>query len=374
MGLPLFSSSQAKDIRPSIGDEQSTQTERNTANIERRRRLREIEVQRQRLMSGDDEQMPPLSRITSPARAMTFSSGLERDMYPWPSIAGSEMQSSQALSAAQQQLPARNISAQITRLPRGHVAVSPFPAAQSLERNPLTSTGGVAGTRGEGLNDQEAVTLANQRQHEYRQEEYRRDMLDREFERDRYLRLMGYQMNLAQTGQGSMWGTHPIVPDFSEYSRSPNTLSRHMPAPVVDEHLRQRYISLCEDYGQYVENYCRSLQWKVNDTALRDTSMARPSLGPLRDIGAYMLSKDIELLNRAARIYAELIESYYEDFTWHEPPSVFPIIQDQAEIPMLGEFCSILKQSGNLAWGRCIRVHTGQNIEEVLALRRITRQ
>ena len=367
MGLPLFG--RGKDIRPVTGDEQSAQTARDRANLHRRRRLREIEVQRQQLMSEDDEQMPPLSRMTSPARATIFSSGFEEAMYSWPSISGSVMQISQALGAPQPQPPARNMTGQITRQPQGRTVVSPYPGAQLAETNPLRPTGGIASTRREGITDQEAVVLANQRDYEYRLAVDRANLGSH-----RHLQMMGYQMNLAQTGRGSMWGRHPIIPQFSENSQSSSTLSHHTPAPVNVEHLRERCISLCEEYGLYVEDHCRSLQWKVNDTVLRDTSRARPSLEPLRNIGAYMLSKDISLLNTAARLYAEVIESYYEDFRWHEPPSEFPIIQNQAEIPMLGEFCSVLKHLGNLAWGRCIGVHTGHNTEQILALRGITMQ
>ncbi|PVH84504.1 hypothetical protein DL98DRAFT_611250 [Cadophora sp. DSE1049] len=429
MPLLLYGRSQARDVLPVTADGEPTLPSRNMPDIERLRRLRDIEEQRQReveLMSrdinrlrlelpgqptpedtrlaaaqrrreqensstwpvrgflsrpdspipnnnddigggdtrpiifaddvddADDEQTTPAARRTPPARVAAYDYGVPI---------------SQVFIPTQQQPSNRNgLVGPMGRL-QGHTANTSLASAQPPERNPLSPFLLVRpDIPQDGRNHYEAATTAQQGRYPYSQGTSARETpaaINNEAQlASMQARYQAARQNLRR-GRSYSWYGVPEEPNTA------STFPHYSPTPVIDEQLRDTYIALCEEYGLYVERYCRSLQWIVDATIVRDPSIARPTLDPLRNIGAHMLSKDMSCLNTAAQIYTAPIELYEEDFRWHEPPSTFPIAQDQAEIPMLGEFCWILNQADNVAWHMCIQVHTGCSTGQLLALRGI---
>ncbi|KAH7407640.1 hypothetical protein BKA64DRAFT_775681 [Cadophora sp. MPI-SDFR-AT-0126] len=185
--------------------------------------------------------------------------------------------------------------------------------------------------------------------------------------------LASVRASIQNAGQILRTGRSNPTLESSGEVMAANALSSLSLAPFIDEQLRDTYISLCEEYGIYAQRYCHSLQWKVDAISVTDQSTVPPTLEPLRNIGAHMLSRDVSRLNSAAQIYTTLMKSYraYFEvyFKSHGSPSIFPITQNQAEIPMLGEFCRILNQAENVAWHMCIQAQTGCSPEQIVALR-----
>ncbi|KAL5324274.1 hypothetical protein ACEPPN_008819 [Leptodophora sp. 'Broadleaf-Isolate-01'] len=152
-------------------------------------------------------------------------------------------------------------------------------------------------------------------------------------------------------------------------AQSPDQLS------TFDQEMKDKYVSLCEEYGSILQKHCRSLWWRIEDCTVSHTENfpSIPQLSLLRDIGIDMLSKDPNKLGQAAIIYSSIMQAYKQRLSFHA--ELGARTEDQIEIPMLGEFCQLLESSPFLhvgfTWRVCIKLHTGYETSEILDMREL---
>ncbi|KAH9223477.1 hypothetical protein DL95DRAFT_400988 [Leptodontidium sp. 2 PMI_412] len=152
-------------------------------------------------------------------------------------------------------------------------------------------------------------------------------------------------------------------------AQSPDQLS------TFDQEMKDKYVSLCEEYGSILQKHCRSLWWRIEDCPVPHTQNfpSIPPLSLLQDIGIDMLSKDPNQLGQAAIIYSSLMQAYKQRLSFHA--ELGARTEDQIEIPLLGEFCQLLESSLFLhvgfTWRVCIKLHTGCETSEILDMREL---
>ncbi|KAG4442268.1 hypothetical protein IFR05_002259 [Cadophora sp. M221] len=139
---------------------------------------------------------------------------------------------------------------------------------------------------------------------------------------------------------------------------------------TIDLETKDRYISLCEEYGSILDPHCRALWWKMEAHAVSfgRNRYAFPRLGLLEEIEIDMLSKDLIRLSQAASGYHRFMQAHEEMLPYDAELDTSS--QWRIDIDRLMDFCQLLESPPFVvlgeAWRDCIWTHIGVETRDLM--------